>query len=106
VTGTITLEEVEELVIDKDLVIEGPGASSLSVSGGYSEDPESPSRYGRVFRIEAGATVSISGLTITGGSRGLPAAASTTRARCPSRIAPSTATRRSTAAGSTTTRET
>jgi CSLREA domain-containing protein len=67
VTGTITLAAVEELVIDEgqDLVIEGPGASSLSVSGGYSEDPES--RYGRVFRIEAGATATMSGLTITGG---------------------------------------
>jgi CSLREA domain-containing protein len=63
VTGTITLEEVEELVIDKDLVIAGPGASDLSIDGGYSEG-----RNGRVFRIEAGATVSISGLTITGGS--------------------------------------
>jgi CSLREA domain-containing protein len=65
VTGTITLEEVAELVIDKDLVIAGPGASSLSVSGGYSEG--APGRDGRVFQIKAGATVSISGLTVTGG---------------------------------------
>jgi CSLREA domain-containing protein len=62
-TGTITLKVAEELVIDKDLVIEGPGASNLSIDGGYSLG-----RYGRVFRIEPGATVSISGLTITGGS--------------------------------------
>ena len=67
VTGTITLTAVEELVIDegKDLVIAGPGASKLSIDGGYSEG-----RNGRVFRIEAGATASMSGLTITGGSTG------------------------------------
>ena len=63
VTGTITLTDAEELVIDKNLEIKGPGASNLSIDGGYSED-----RYGRVFRIEAGATATMSGLTITGGS--------------------------------------
>ena len=72
VTGTITLKDVEELVIAKDLVIAGPGAANLSVSGGYSDSYESPGRYGRVFRIEAGARASISGLTITGGWAWVP----------------------------------
>lgn len=66
VTGTIELE-AEELVIAKDLVIAGPGASSLSVSGGYVDD-ENRGRGIRVLRIEDGATVAISGLTITGGA--------------------------------------
>lgn len=64
VRGTIMLTG-EELVVDKGLVIAGPGASDLSIDGGYSKG-----RNGRVFRIEAGATVSMSGLTITGGSSG------------------------------------
>jgi CSLREA domain-containing protein len=64
VTGTIVLTEEVELVIARDLVIAGPGASRLSVSGNDTD------RYNRVLRIDYGATVSISGLTITGGAPG------------------------------------
>lgn len=61
VTGTITLEH-GELVVDKDLSIVGPGADVLSIDAGGAS---------RVFNIDDGsgalATVSISGLTISGG---------------------------------------
>jgi CSLREA domain-containing protein len=57
VTGTITLDG-EELVIEKDLTIRGPGASILAVSGNGQT---------RVFTIR-GVYVAIHGLTITGGS--------------------------------------
>jgi CSLREA domain-containing protein len=57
VTGTITLAGTT-LAIEKDLTIAGPGASVLSVSGNGQS---------RVFTI-SGASVSISGLTITGGN--------------------------------------
>jgi CSLREA domain-containing protein len=56
VTGTIVLHA--QLVIDKDLTIEGPGAASLTVSGNKKV---------RVFDITAGTAVRISGLTITSG---------------------------------------
>ena len=57
VTGTITLTG-GELVINKNLTIAGPGAKDLIVSGGNRS---------RVFNVASGATVEISGLTITGG---------------------------------------
>ncbi|MEX2093485.1 MAG: choice-of-anchor Q domain-containing protein [Pirellulales bacterium] len=61
VMGTITLEH-GELVVNKELSIVGPGADVLSI------DADSASR---VFNIDDGtgalATVSISGLTISGG---------------------------------------
>src|SRR5262249_48281881 len=41
--------------------ITGPGANLLSVSGNHAS---------RVFRVDAGVTASISGLTITGGNAG------------------------------------
>jgi hypothetical protein len=47
-----------ELEINKNLTIQGPGASLLAVSG----DLES-----RVFRVDAGVSVTIKGLTIEGG---------------------------------------
>jgi hypothetical protein len=47
-----------QLLIRDDLTISGPGASVLAVSGNHSS---------RVFEIESGATVAISGLTITEG---------------------------------------
>ena len=58
VTGTIVLAQ-GELLIDKDLTIAGPGASQLQVDGANSS---------REFEIAAGATVSISGVTLQNGS--------------------------------------
>jgi hypothetical protein len=58
VTGTITLTS-GQLVVDKSITITGPGANLLSVNGNAS---------GRVFYINSGKTVSISGLTITNGT--------------------------------------
>jgi len=60
VTGTIVLTS-GELVIGKDLMIGGPGASSLAISGNNAS---------RVFEIDAGTTVAISGLTIQNGNGG------------------------------------
>jgi len=57
VAGPITLAGTP-LTISADLTITGPGASSLSVSGNDASG---------VFVILEGATVSLSGLTITGG---------------------------------------
>src|SRR5215468_10483861 len=59
-TGTIALTG-GQLVITDDLAINGPGAAKLTVSG---------SNRSRVFQVEAGETVSISGLTIAGGNAG------------------------------------
>ncbi|MEW6212929.1 MAG: choice-of-anchor Q domain-containing protein [Acidobacteriota bacterium] len=58
VTGTITLT-TGELTIDKDLIITGPGAMSLTVSGNNAS---------RVFNIASGVTATISSLTISNGS--------------------------------------
>jgi hypothetical protein len=57
VSGTITLV-AGELLVDKDLVISGPGADQLTI------DADGASR---VFNIEGASQASISGLTITGG---------------------------------------
>src|SRR5262249_13784945 len=54
---TITLTS-DQLTINKDLDIEGPGASLLAISGGNKN---------RVFAIPQGNTVAIAGLTITQG---------------------------------------
>src|SRR5262249_26986795 len=59
-TGTIALTS-GEIDITDDLKVNGPGADKLTVSGG---------NLSRVFTVEAGETVSISGLTIAGGSAG------------------------------------
>jgi hypothetical protein len=56
VTGTINLAGALP-VLSRDVRIEGPGANSLTVHGGG----------GSVFAVASGATVVISGLTITGG---------------------------------------
>src|SRR5262249_12738960 len=60
VTGTIALTG-GELDVTGDLTITGPGADKLTVSG---------SNLSRVFQVEAGEEVSLSGLTIAGGSAG------------------------------------
>jgi hypothetical protein len=58
---TITLDEEAELQITKNLTIQGPGASLLTISGG--------SDFGsRLFEIDGAATtVSLSGLSLVGG---------------------------------------
>jgi dockerin type I repeat protein len=58
VTGTITLSS-GELLVNKNVVITGPGANVLSVSG---------NNVSRVFHIAAGKTVTISDLTIENGN--------------------------------------
>jgi CSLREA domain-containing protein len=64
VTGTIFLAQ-GELLIDKDLTIDGAGASQLRVDGVLSS---------REFEIAAGATVSLSGLTMQDGNAPDPTA--------------------------------
>jgi len=62
VAGTITLTAASgELLINENLTISGPGASSLAISGNNSS---------RVFEIGSGFTVTISGVTIQNGSAG------------------------------------
>jgi hypothetical protein len=62
VVGPITLTTAE-LVIDKSLTILGPGATTLTVQ--RSTDGGTPAF--RIFRINAGKTANISGLTISNG---------------------------------------
>lgn len=57
VSGTILLGGAE-LLIDKNLTIAGPGAASLAISGNGAS---------RIFRINWGKVVSVSGLTIRDG---------------------------------------
>jgi hypothetical protein len=54
---TITLTS-DQLTINKSLDIEGPGTDKLAVSGGDAN---------RIFKINAGLSVTIAGLTITHG---------------------------------------
>jgi hypothetical protein len=54
---TITLTS-GELALTKSLDIEGPGADQLAISGNHAS---------RIFDISGGVTVTIAGLTITGG---------------------------------------
>jgi Chlamydia polymorphic membrane protein (Chlamydia_PMP) repeat len=58
VTGTITLT-TGELVVDKSVTINGPGATNLAVNGNHAS---------RVFHVSSGTTVTITGLAITNGS--------------------------------------
>ena len=62
VTGTITLlTALPEL--STDIILSGPGASALAVArSAAAGTPEF-----RIFTVAAGAEVTISGLTITGG---------------------------------------
>ncbi len=59
--GTIVLNGTELTISDTDLTIQGLGADLLTISG----NPD-PALYSRVFNLSL-STVSISGLTITGG---------------------------------------
>src|SRR6516225_3206055 len=56
--GTIALSSGELNVTDNNLTVTGPGAGQIAVSGSHA---------GRVFDIGGGATVTITGLTITAG---------------------------------------
>jgi hypothetical protein len=58
--GTIALTG-GQLDVTDDLAITGPGAERLTASGGNAS---------RVFQVESGETVFISGLTIAGGNAG------------------------------------
>lgn len=57
VTGTITLT-TGELLISKNLTIQGPGANQLTISGNLAS---------RVFNISSNITVTMDGLTIANG---------------------------------------
>ena len=61
VSGTITLIS-GQLNVDKDVTINGSGANHLAVNGNGQS---------RVFYVNLGDTVTISGLTITNGSSGI-----------------------------------
>jgi hypothetical protein len=52
-----------QLDLTKNLTIQGPGAGQLTISGGIYGDP-----YTRVFEVAPNTTVSLSGLTISGGT--------------------------------------
>ena len=56
-TGTIILGGLQ-LLLDRDLTIQGPGAANLTISG---------DRMSRVFDVPMGKTVAISGLTVANG---------------------------------------
>ena len=66
--GTITLTSGSYLIVDKDLTIDGPGASDLAIDGNNAS---------RVFLI-SGGTVAISDVTIQNGSVSETAAESRT----------------------------
>ena len=64
VTGTISLT-TGELVVNKDLTIQGPGADTLQIArDGGAQTPF------RIFKITSGNTVEISGVTIRDGRPG------------------------------------
>jgi hypothetical protein len=67
VTGTINLTS-GELLIDKTLIITGPGAGSLTVRRTPGSDPAP--YYFRLFKTDPNLLVRISGLTLTNGLRG------------------------------------
>ncbi len=61
VTGTIPLSS-GQITIDKDLTIQGPGAGVLTVQNTAARSTTS-----RIFYVNTGVTVTIAGLTISGG---------------------------------------
>jgi hypothetical protein len=63
VTGTIGLT-TNELVIDRSITINGPGPDLLAVSGSYVQ-------FIGVFHVMPGHTVTIEGLTVSGGYGGI-----------------------------------
>ncbi len=70
VNGTISLTSAGQLTINKNLTINGPGANLLTIQA-YNPSP-TVGNGSRVFNIDDGSTsstktVSISGLTLTGG---------------------------------------
>jgi hypothetical protein len=70
VTGTINLISTGQLTINKNLTITGPGANLLTIQA-YNPSPTAGNG-SRVFNVDDGSssntrTVSISGLTLTGG---------------------------------------
>ncbi|HEX7315295.1 MAG TPA: Calx-beta domain-containing protein [Pyrinomonadaceae bacterium] len=58
-SGSVITLTSQELVLDKNLAVSGPGADSLAVSGNGQR---------RVLRVASGVAASISGLTIRDGS--------------------------------------
>ena len=60
-TGTIPLSS-GQITIDKDLTIQGPGADVLTVQNTAARSTTS-----RIFYVNSGVTVTIAGLTISGG---------------------------------------
>src|SRR5262245_19477808 len=60
-TGTVALTG-GQLDVTDDLAIDGPGADLLTVGGNHTS---------RVFKVEAGKAVRISGLTMAGGNAGI-----------------------------------
>lgn len=61
VSGEIVIEH--PLIIEKDLIIPGPGIEALTIGSSAQYDP--------VFQISAGVSATISHLTLTGGAYGL-----------------------------------
>jgi hypothetical protein len=57
-SGSVITLTSGQLLIDKDLTIQGPGASMLSINGNNAS---------RVFLINSGSTAKLDGITITGG---------------------------------------
>jgi hypothetical protein len=62
VSSPISLSS-SQIVLDKDLIIQGPGANLLTV-----QNAAAPSANSRVFQVNGGVTATISGLTISGGN--------------------------------------
>ena len=58
------------LVINKDLIIVGPGANLLTITRYQPTHPDPRYDYFRIFNIQSG-TVTISGLTMSGGAGGV-----------------------------------
>jgi CSLREA domain-containing protein len=68
-SGTITLTQGELPVSSGPVVINGPGAGALSVSGDADSSGGPSAGDSRVFNVNNfGASLSVSGLTLTGGS--------------------------------------